>query len=402
MLKYLYKQDLFNLNTNTIIVVVLLFTVIYLSTFVYDLHTVVIEGLDDENIMAMVEKYADRYKEQSNSFHPPGQYSVKRETFNKLYLRDFYIKSSYNSCAIDNDMDWVSEKVLPTLLMNGVRFFDFQVFNIRNEEKPCVGIQKNGDTESISSNNYILLNAAMSELKSNAFTSICPNHKDPLFIHLRCCELMEITYDNIYKILKDVFKLNNKKKNDKNISDIYYKDIFNSAEDNRTFILMTNVHPSNKNNKLKNIFYVEGKDPSNSDTIIAMNHSTIKNLSTTEAKALANYNKKNFTICYPDFPTNNNLYKNYLFPEECDKQPCYPDPMIYGCQFMPLCFSLDKNVEYYHKLFESLQTGFIVKHNSLRIADINLATGTYDGIIGNKDSKVDKLGTKVNESVNPG
>ena len=152
MFTYLTKRETFNLNKNTIVVVIILFSLIFLSTYFYDLHINIVEGFGNDLDPVVKEKLEAYIKKEnifqidgkeidSQSGHPPGSMQVvDKKVFSTLYLRDFYIKSSFNSCAIDNNSDYVSELTLPILLRQGIRFFNFQVFNHFEENEPVIAI----------------------------------------------------------------------------------------------------------------------------------------------------------------------------------------------------------------------------------------------------------------------
>ena len=105
-------------------------------------------------------------------------------------LRDYVIKSSYNSAITGN---YVNLDMIKYLLSRGCRFLDFEVFYIDNS--PQVAYTTDSQYEIIDTDNSILLDAVLASAVANAFSSVSPNSGDPLFIHLR----IKSNDPNIYK-----------------------------------------------------------------------------------------------------------------------------------------------------------------------------------------------------------
>jgi len=83
---------------------------------------------------------------------------------------------------------------LNSIIANGCRFFDFEVYYINNT--PYVAYSTDNTFKTIQSDNKILLDNVLSGLVSNAFSSMnCPNSTDPLFIQLR----IKSTDNGVYK-----------------------------------------------------------------------------------------------------------------------------------------------------------------------------------------------------------
>ena len=61
---------------------------------------------------------------------------------------------------------------------------------------------------------------------------------------------------------------------------------------------------------------------------------------------------QNFTICVPDKVVGDKDFENYAYM--CDKEDkiCYPEPMLYGCQFMPTCYFNENDLAVYNDIFE--------------------------------------------------
>lgn len=418
MLAYLTKRELFNLNTNTIIIIIILFSIIVLSRYLYELPFTIIEGFTDDldpNIKQLLENYIkkenifqlDGKEIQSQSRHPPGVMQViKPDVFSKLYLRDFYIKSSFNSCVIDKKANYVSEHILPILLRQGIRFYHFQVFKVSDETEPVVAVNKRSSSESLTSDNYIKLINALDVLKNNAFIGSLPNHKDPLFIHIEICSIYDKSaLSKLYNYIKTHGKFNNIK-NKPGLDEFYYKRqpkskdpfVFNWSK--RVFFFITVNYEIEDDSitelfKLSNVYPTYPYDTNEitgNGSVFIIDHSTANNLGAREAKLTAERNMQNFTICLPDKVTGDNEYENYLYT--CDeKQPiCYPEPMLYGCQFMPACYFNEDNLASYNNLFEKrIKSGMIIKHPELRMPDITVQSNDYKGVKGNATATLNNI-----------
>ena len=55
-------------------------------------------------------------------------------------LYDYYIKSAYNCCAVDQfSNSVVNENALKNVIKSGVRFLDFEIYSV-DGNKPVIGI----------------------------------------------------------------------------------------------------------------------------------------------------------------------------------------------------------------------------------------------------------------------
>ena len=103
-------------------------------------------------------------------------------------LNFYYIKSSYNSCSIGSYRDdFVETCILNQIIGQGVRSFDFEIFNIDNQAVVSTS-SSNPNPYMKNTYNYIhfstVLNTIVTEAMMNT-NNLCPNPTDPLFISLR-------------------------------------------------------------------------------------------------------------------------------------------------------------------------------------------------------------------------
>jgi hypothetical protein len=109
-----------------------------------------------------------------------------RPEYDNMALKQYCIKGSYNSAFTGK---YINMDMLTYLLSRGVRFFDFEVYYIKDEVTgnyaPQVGYSTDGQFVVMESANTILLDNVLSALVAGAFSHTSPNYSDPLFINLR-------------------------------------------------------------------------------------------------------------------------------------------------------------------------------------------------------------------------
>jgi hypothetical protein len=110
-----------------------------------------------------------------------------------LPLSQYVIKASYNTAVTGK---YVNTNMIKYVLSRGCRFLDFEIFLI--DGKPQVAFTNDSTYKTIQSKNNILLDDVLSTIVSNAFSNICPNRNDPLFINLRI-KSSTSSNDTIYK-----------------------------------------------------------------------------------------------------------------------------------------------------------------------------------------------------------
>lgn len=119
-------------------------------------------------------------------------------------LRDYYIKTAYNSCSGGNSKNGVvSICVLKDLIKQGVRGFDFEVYSINNQ--PVVATSTVDSFYVKETYNYVPFSDVLLTLKNFAMgsaTSTCPNPSDPVILHLRFKSSNQQMYTNFATLLK--------------------------------------------------------------------------------------------------------------------------------------------------------------------------------------------------------
>ena len=148
-----------------------------------------------------------------NNYHTYKSTDIKgcyltSSTFSKinpyeLFLNDYFIKSSWNSCASGElKNDFLNQESLRTTIRLGCRFLDFEIFSMNGD--PCVATSTNeNDFTYKESYNHLDLSIVLDNVKQYALSSDgCENYKDPLIIHFRVktkiCKTIEAMLKAIY------------------------------------------------------------------------------------------------------------------------------------------------------------------------------------------------------------
>ncbi len=123
-------------------------------------------------------------------------------------LREYCIKASYNSAYSGSN---ISTKMINHVLSRGCRFLDLQI-HCSNSDSGTIAYVANitdPNIKEMDSVNRVALTDIFKAIAGNAFTASqgndgCPNHKDPLFIHLRIIPNKSANvYDKVAKCITD-------------------------------------------------------------------------------------------------------------------------------------------------------------------------------------------------------
>ncbi len=117
-------------------------------------------------------------------------------------LYDYYIKTAYNACSGGSyKNDFVDINILKSVIKQGVRCLDFEVYSIDNE--PVVATSTNKNYYVKETFNSVNFGTVMDTISNYAFAGgTCPNPTDPLIIHLRIKSNNQDMYTNLANIFK--------------------------------------------------------------------------------------------------------------------------------------------------------------------------------------------------------
>lgn len=120
----------------------------------------------------------------------------------KYTLKDYYIKTSYNSCSVGEYRNgFVSTCILKDIIRQGVRGIDFEIYS--EKDKPVVATSTTNNYYVKETYNSIYFNDIMKIITQYAFNGgTAPNYRDPIILHLR----FKSGNSNMYQNLAEIFK----------------------------------------------------------------------------------------------------------------------------------------------------------------------------------------------------
>jgi hypothetical protein len=265
----------------------------------------------------------------------------------KLY--DYYIKTAYNACSGGSyKNDFVSIDVLKTVIKQGVRCLDFEIYSIDNQ--PVVSTSTTDSYYVKETFNSVKFSDVMDTIANYAFSGgTCPNPTDPLFIHLRIKSNNQKMYTNLAKIFKSHINL---------MLGMDYS--FEDSGKNLGRIPLLELQ-----NKIgliidrSNSAFLENEDllefvnlTSNSIFMRAYDYYSIKN--NADINELIEYNKTGMTIVFPDNGSN-------------PANPSGVDSRDSGCQMVAMRYQLnDSNLKENNLFFDNAGYAFAIKPDKLR------------------------------------
>jgi len=267
----------------------------------------------------------------------------------KFNLCDYYIKTAFNACSggsYKNDVVDICN--LKAILRQGVRCVDFEVYSINNE--PCIATSTTEDYNIKETFNSVKFSLVMDTINNYAFASgTCPNHNDPLIIHLRC----KSANTKMYEKLAEIFKTYNNimlgpsysyEKNGKNLGSIKLNQLMNKV------ILIIDRSNTAFLNSDTLTEYVNMT--SNSVFMRGLRYYDVKN--TPDMNELIDFNRRCMTIVFPDKGIN----------------PINPNPVVSranGCQMVAMRFNyVDNYLMENTAFFDREASAFVLKPEALR------------------------------------
>ena len=285
--------------------------------------------------------------------------------FKGFLLRDYYVKSAYNCCAIGNFKNtFVDVCGLKNVIRQGVRVLDFAIYSVNDKPViavssiPCDYTQDMPQCFLIKeSYNYVEFDKAMQIVASYAYAGdTCPNPNDPLFLNFRIMSKNSNIYDSMTATLKNKFGdhlLGKEYSYENNGKSLAFEPI--SKFVNKTIIIVDKANPYFEGTKLEELVNIG----SNSVFMRSLTESEVKY--TPDFNELKRYNKKNMTIELPDVSVN-------------DKNPSAALAMKYGVQMIAMCYqNYDSNLEFYEDFFANAGYAFVLKPESLRYVEVTIA-----------------------------
>ena len=284
----------------------------------------------------------------------------KRDTRYDLSLRDYYIKSSYNSCASGQfKNDWVDLCALSNVIKQGCRVLDFEVYMLN--DKTVVATSNSTKFTEKGTYNSIPIEDVIKYISENAIstsmtTETCPNSFDPLFLHFRIKSDNTEVYTQIAdalveyldsKLLSSEYSYENK---GHNLGKVPLKMLLGKV------IIMVDKIENNhiRGTKMEELTNIMG----NSAFLRSLPYNDV--IHTPDMDELIDYNKKNMTISYPNLSYKSSNYNSSII-------------MQYGVQMSCMCFQTnDSFLQAYNTLFDKSKTAFLLKPKKLRYFPVTI------------------------------
>ena len=258
-------------------------------------------------------------------------------------LRDYYIKTSYNSCSTGEfQNDWVNLCALENVIKQGCRVLDFEIYQVDGRAVVATSnstrVTEKGTYNSLSIDSVIKTIA--DKAVSNSMTSTeCPNPYDPLFLHFRIKSAHTEVYDDIAdaivrhldsKLLSNAHSYEN---NGKNLGMEPLNTLLGKV------IIMVDKIESNhiRATKMDELTNIMG----NSAFLHSLSYNDI--IYTPDMDEMIDYNKKNMTFGYPN-----------LSHESTNKTDTHKIREA-GVQMVAMCFQTnDIHLRNYNQRFDTV------------------------------------------------
>jgi hypothetical protein len=272
---------------------------------------------------------------------------------------DYYIKTAYNSCSGGSyKNDYVSIDVLKSVIKQGVRCLDFEIYSINNI--PVVATSTNDNYYIKETYNYVNFSDVMNIIQNYAFSGgTCPNPTDPLIIHLRIKSNNQKVYDTLANIFKsyDTIMLGKEYSFENSGRNLGATPLLTFQ--NKVILIVDRIN----NAFLENQDFLEYVNlTSNSTFVRAYNYYDVKN--NPDINELTDYNKRAMTIVLPDVASNPPNPSGYLSRAS-------------GCQMVAMRYQYVDNYLLENALFfDNAGYAFALKPIDLRYQPVTIPTPT--------------------------
>jgi hypothetical protein len=325
-----------------ILAVIIVIIIIYVSYLIY------LSNLDNKECSFMNTLYPGNDKKLKSILPSDSDCSGN--------LYDYYIKTAYNACSGGSyKNDYVDICILKSIIKQGVRCLDFEIYNI--DGKPVVSTSTGTNYYVKETLNHVNFASVMQTIQEYAFsTGTCPNPNDPLLIHLR----IKSNDQNMYNNLASIFKSYPKLMLGKEFSyENYGKNIAGQPLASFMNKIILIVDKSN-NAFLENKNFLEYVNlTSNSVFMRAYPYYSVKN--TPDINELQQFNKRSMTIVFPDNGVNPSNPSSVLCREA-------------GCQMVAMRYQhVDSFLQENAAFFDEVGYAFALKPVNLRYQEVTIA-----------------------------
>ena len=304
---------------------------------------------NDNNMIAQYEKSSK-----------PGSINDFDEKYSYL-LRDYYMMTAYNCCCSgEYASDFVSTVALETVIKQGARVLDFEIYSV--DGVPVVAASSQPEFTMKEVYNYVPFAEAIKVVEQLAFsTSGAQNSNDPLFLCLRIKSRNIMIYQAIADILKN--NLSSKLLDPRFAYSFHGEDLGKiklTSLMNKVIIILDETPGSDSKINTREIYkrtplyeYV------NVTVTNGTSKYTFKELKESINNTIKEAAKKSL---------------KYIVPERSTKsENIYAAPFNDGCQMIAMAFQKnDSNIIAYLKRFQDFGSAFILKPPELRYVPIVL------------------------------
>ncbi len=270
-------------------------------------------------------------------------------------FRNYYVKSSYNSCCGDGyKNNFVNLCALEKCIIAGARFLDFEIYSYNNT--PIIAASTANDNNIKEMYNFLTVDEVFQTLNLMSFNpedTNCAN--DPMIIHLRFMTENTNVLNKVADLIEQKLNLNPQE------VDSYLFE--NSTEENllikpiknlsRKFIIIANANPSNNIfNGTKLEKFINLKSGTNNCTLYR--YDELRNEGD-QSSTLIDKIKRAYMIILPNLSNDLNNYDMSL-------------PLNNGCQAICMKFqNMDTNLMSYNEFFKDTgRFSFVLKSENLR------------------------------------
>lgn len=277
----------------------------------------------------------------------------------KFKLRDYFIKSSYNSFNPDNFKNsTLSMDAGLYVIARGCRFIDFEVFSVDNQ--PVIGSSSVNSFNYKETYNHIPVSEAFEALGNYAFSGAkCPNPQDPFIVHMRIMSQNITMYDNLAKIITTSKSFARNLLDTKYGREYHSKDLGDEDLNNFSGKIILMVDATNKTYRSTKLFELINMS-SNSLFLSKYTFFGVKNVG--DPQMFKEANKKNMCLVVPEKsgrPVNDGHNGSFTW----------------GCQIVAMCFqdaARDEKLKAYEDKFDSVGYAFVLKPEDLRYVPITI------------------------------
>ena len=292
----------------------------------------------------------------------------------KYLLRDYYVASSYNSCCGGGvEKDFVDMTPLRTVISQGARLLDFEIYSKNGEPVVAAGPGPNPNGKYCLKGTYnsIPFRKAMNGASMFAFNSAhSPNATDPLFLSFRIKTNNSNIYPVMAKAIASVFggrflgpKYSNNGIYNKSGNDIIANIPLKKLQQ-KVIIIIQDPTNNYKGTPFEEFINISGKGADGNGMPFVTIYKNIDVVQAYDPESIKEENKKFLGISMPPF----------------SKTSTNPPATIhhnYGIQFVMMNYSyLDANMLAYRNFFMNRGTAFRLKPDHLRYFDKKIANPT--------------------------